>query len=99
MRTSILSGVLFLGLAGACTGSGEVTYSGQVAAPQLVEISPGVQVVADYDEPIFYSDNYYWRQRDGVWFRSRVHTGGWVQYDAPQAVVSIREPSMYVHYH
>jgi hypothetical protein len=99
MRTSILSVVLYTGLAGGCTGSGQVTYSGEVAAPQLVEITPGVQVVADYDEPVFYSDTYYWRQQDGVWYRSRHHTGGWVRAEAPSAVLSIQTPSMYAHYH
>lgn len=99
MRTSLLSVVLFTGLVGGCTGSGQVTYSGEVATPQLVEISPGVQVVEDYDEPVFYSDSYYWHQQDGVWYRSRRHTGGWVRAEAPSAVLSIQTPSVYAHYH
>jgi hypothetical protein len=57
MQTSLLHSILFVALAGACTGSGQITYSGQATVPDLVVISPGVQVIADYDEPIFYSGN------------------------------------------
>ena len=70
------------------------------ATPDLVEVSPGVQVIADYDEPIFYSDSYYWRQDGGVWFRSTSHTGGWARVEvAPVAIRSIERPAAYVHYH
>ena len=65
--------LLFCSLAG-CTGSGQVTYSGEVQTPSLVEVSPGVQVTADADVPVFYSDNYYWRQDNGVWLRSAATT-------------------------
>ncbi len=66
--------------------------------PEMVVISPGVQVIADYNEPIFYNENYYWRNDGGVWYRSHTHTGGWVRYNAPRAILSIERPSAYVHY-
>ncbi len=67
--------------------------------PNLVYAAPGVQVIADYDYPIFYSDGLYWRQYDGVWYSSRVYTGGWaVNYSVPYGVRGIREPGMYAHY-
>jgi hypothetical protein len=46
--------------------------------PRLVVVSPGVQVVPEVDEEVFFTDGYYWVRRDSVWYRSRVHTGGWV---------------------
>jgi len=49
-------------------------------APDLVEVSPGVQVIYDYDEPIFFSDGFYWREENGVWFSSRSYRGGWGRY-------------------
>jgi hypothetical protein len=49
-----------------------------VAAPRLVVVSPGVQVVPEFDEEVFFTDGFYWVRRDAVWYRSRVHTGGWV---------------------
>jgi hypothetical protein len=80
-------------------GSGQVTYSGEVTAPELVVISPGVQVIADYDEPIFYSENYYWRMDGGTWYRSHDHTRGWARVDVvPVTIRSIDRPSAYVHY-
>lgn len=77
-------------------GGGAVVYGG---GPALVEVSPGVQVIADYDEPIFFSDGLYWRSYGGVWYSSRVYNGGWaVNYNAPYAVRGISNPGMYAHY-
>jgi hypothetical protein len=84
----------------ACTGSGQVTYSGEVQTPQLVEVSPGVQVIADYDQPVFFSDQYYWRYDNGVWYRSREHTRGWARVEVvPPQIRTIDRPEIYVHYH
>jgi len=47
--------------------------------PPLVEVQPGVMVVHDYDEEVFYVDRSYWvRWRDGRWYRARDHRGSWV---------------------
>jgi hypothetical protein len=100
MRTSLFHSVLFLGLAGGCMGSGHFAVNGEVTAPDLVVISPGVQVIANYDEPIFYSENYYWRNDGGAWYRSQYHTGGWARVEVvPVTIRSIERPSAYVHYH
>ena len=57
------------------------------STPDLVYVSPGVYVIADYAEPVFYASNYYWRYDGGVWYRSRSYTGGWMlSYDVPIAV-------------
>jgi hypothetical protein len=98
MQTSLLHSLLFAALAGGCLASGQVGYSAHVAAPEMVVISPGVQVIADYDEPIFYNENYYWRNQGGTWYRSRSHSGGWVRFSAPTAILSIEQPTAYVHY-
>ena len=70
------------------------------AEPNLVEVSPGVWVVEDYHEPIFYSNGYYWRSDGGVWYRSTYYTGGFarVRYAPPRAIVTIRNPRGYVRY-
>lgn len=100
MQTSLLHSLLFLSLAGGCVASGQAGYtaSATVSAPEMVVISPGVQVVANYDEPIFYSDNYYWRYEGGFWLRSRSHSGGFVRYTPPRAILSIERPSAYIRY-
>ena len=97
-----LSGLLLL--AGANTGCivhgrARVGATATVSTPAMVEVSPGVMVIEDYDEPVFYSDGYYWLYSDGVWLRSHYHTGGWVRYHSvPRGIVSIRSPRAYVRY-
>jgi len=105
MRRIILCAlVLSAALAGGCTGSGTAYYSGggtltaTTVAPDLLYVSPGVQVVADYDYPVFYADNYYWRYDSGRWYRSNWYTGGWAYATPPYAVLSIDRPYAYRHY-
>ncbi len=93
-------------MASACTGT--VQTRGTVVAtsdgyasyePDLVYVSPGVSVIADYDEPVFYSDSFYWRYYGGRWYRSSQYNRGWVYYSAPPASVSrIERPYAYRHY-
>ena len=92
---SILTCTLGLG----CTASGRVGYTAEATTPELVYIDPEVQVIADYDEPIFYVDNYYWRYDRGRWLRSHRHNAGWTVYSSPpRALYTIREPNRYVRY-
>lgn len=85
---------------GACIASGQVHSSAQVSAPDLVYINPDIQVIADYDEPIFYDRSYYWRNDGDGWSRSTTYTGGWVRVGtAPVAIQRIDHPRAYVHYH
>lgn len=99
MQTSLLRSVLFVALAGGCAGSGQFTYASTATVPELVVISPGVQVIADFDEPIFYSGNYYWRNDGGFWYRSSSHTHGWARVQvAPVEIQRIERPSAYIHY-
>ena len=97
-------GILVSALAlatGGCVAQGRVS-GGFVATsdPTLVEIHPGVWVIEDYSEPVFYADGFYWLYRDDVWFRSSYHTGGWVRYrSAPNVIVRLERPRAYVHYH
>ena len=77
----------------------QTTVSVETYEPDLVDVSPGVQVIADYEEPVFYSDNFYWRYSGDTWYRSSVHTGGWVVYnDVPPRVRTIERPQQYVRY-
>lgn len=89
----------------ACAGSGTVGYSATAtySAPEvdMVYVSPGVQVIADYDEPVFYTDGYYWRYYGNTWYRSNTWTGGWVgiQYNsAPRSLLRVERPHSYVRY-
>lgn len=100
MQPSLLHCVLFVVLAGGCTGSGPLAYVGQATTPDLVVMRPGVQVIAGLDEPIFYNGNDYWRYEGGFWYRSTSHARGWVRVeDAPVEIRTIERPSLYLHYH
>src|SRR5215831_16163030 len=98
MRSAFLPEVFALALAMVVAGGCAATVSGGPYGPELVAVSPGVQVIADYDEPIFYSDGLYWRYYGGVWYQSTIYTGGWVYAAPPPAIVRINRPYAYVHY-
>lgn len=81
--------------------SADVTASsdGYANTPDLVTVQPGVQVVADYDEPVFFVDGFYWRFYDGYWYRSGNYYSGWYFYERPPvAVLRIDRPYAYAHY-
>lgn len=86
-----------------CACTGQVQYSATATAtaegPDLVEVSPGVQVVADYDESVFYADGAYWRSDGAGWYRSDNYAGGYVYIDAPPVTVTrISNPRAFTHY-
>ena len=65
----------------------------------LVEVSPGVEVLADYDEPIFFADDFYWVNRGGFWYSSTWYGGGWARAgNVPGHILGISRPEMYRHY-
>lgn len=66
---------LFLGLAAVVPAGARAQVSVRFsiplpATPPLVYVQPDVQVVEDYDEEVFFHDDFYWVRRDGRWFRS-----------------------------
>jgi hypothetical protein len=75
-------------------------YGYGYAAPQMEYVAPGVQVISDYDYPVFYSDGFYWRWDGGNWYRSGFYNRGWgVAYNVPIGVRGIARPEAYAHYH
>lgn len=76
-----------------------VAYSAPVAPTRLVVVSPGVWVVYDYPEAIFYTDDAYWWWNGGTWYRSRYADDGWVVVRVvPAPLRQVRRPQGYVHY-
>jgi hypothetical protein len=79
-----------------------VGYSASVSnagyGADLVYAAPGVQVIADYDEPIFFADGFYWRMDGANWYRSGYYTGGWVYAAPPMSIRRIARPHDYVRY-
>ena len=62
------------------------------APPPLVVVEPGVQVVPDYDEEVYFVEGAYWVRRGHHWYRSDDHRGGWVvaQGGAPRPLARIK---------
>jgi hypothetical protein len=75
-------------------------HIGLPVAPPLVVVSPGVQVVEDYDEEVFFTSGYYWVRRDGGWYRARRPRAAFVYVQprvVPRAIVHL-PPGQYVRY-
>ena len=85
-------------MASGCAVGYTETYPDNGYGPDLVYAAPGVQVIADYDEPVFFSDGLYWRFSGGYWYRSPYYNRGWIAGRPPAAVLSIRQPQAFVHY-
>jgi hypothetical protein len=81
MKKIILAGLLALPLVGSAQSASatvDLRLNLPVVMPQLVVVTPGVQVVPEVEEEVFFTDGYYWCRREGGWYRSRVVRGGWV---------------------
>lgn len=100
MRRLMFPALLALAVAAGCAGTASGGYyaSASYSTPDLVYVSPGVQVIADYDEPIFYSNGFYWRYYGDTWYRSNTYTGGWIYARPPAAVLRIDRPYAYRRY-
>lgn len=95
----LLIPVLFA-LAPACMGEAQISSTGPSgsASVDMVEVNSGVYAVTNYDEPVFFADNYYWRLYGNEWYRSNWYTGGWARATPPVAVLRVDRPTRYVHY-
>ena len=69
--------------------------------PPMVVVSPGVQVVEDYEEEVFYVDRYYYVRDGDHWYRTSDHRGHWVRVEPRYVPVSlVRSPrGKYRRYH
>lgn len=92
MKRLFITAALCLAPALALAGdhaSFHVTFQGQ---PSLAVIQPGVQVVVDHDEEVFYTGSQYWVHRGGAWYRARHHSQAFAYVEAghvPAALLSL----------
>ena len=88
-KIMLLGGVASLLLSGRAF-AGDISISiGFAAPPPLVVVSPGVQIVEDNDDEIFFSNGYYWVERDGGWYRTRDYRGHWIVVERTRVPVFI----------
>jgi hypothetical protein len=70
-----------------------------VAPPRLAVLQPGVQVVEDAEDEVFFVDNGYWTRHGNHWYRSPDHRGHWVLADrrVPPSIARY-QPGQYRHW-
>ena len=80
MRTIALCIAALIGLPGAASAQAtvDIHFDLPVVLPRPVVVSPGVQVIPEVREEVFYNDGWYWVRRDDAWYRSRNHRTGWM---------------------
>ena len=99
LRSLFIATALATAAAGCYSEEPDVAYA-SATTPDLVDVSPGVQVIADYNYPVFYSDGLYWRWDNGLWYESPYYYGGWgYAYNVPLGVRGIYNPGGYAHWH
>lgn len=102
MRTLVLCALLVASLAPTPARAQVAVdvHIGFPTPPPLVVVRPGIQVVPDYEEEIFFTRGWYWLRRDERWYRTRDHRGGWVV--VPRRVVPValvkEPPGHYKHW-
>jgi hypothetical protein len=94
-----LAMALMLSAPGLASAQVVVSF-GWEAPPVMVEVSPGVQVVQDYDQEVFVSGGHYWVERGGGWYWADDHRGHWVAAPREHVPVFIRDHrrGAYTHY-
>ena len=68
--------------------------------PRLTVAWPGVWVVEDSPDEVFFYNDWYWTQQSGRWYRSRDHHGHWIgieQKGVPGRFYAL-EPGHYRHF-
>lgn len=73
MRRILLPAALLLVL-GASPASAQIRLKIDLPLPpipKLVLIQPGIQVVEDFDEEVFFHNGWYWCRRSDGWYRAR----------------------------
>jgi hypothetical protein len=69
----VLAGLLAAAVVSPRPATAEATVVlklGLPQAPRLVVIQPGIQVVEDFDDEVFFHSGVYWARRDGRWYRA-----------------------------
>jgi len=74
---------------------------GLPVAPPLIVVQPGVQVVENYHEEVFFTNGWYWVRRDDRWWRARTPRAAFVYVEpryVPRTIYRL-PPGHYKHWH
>jgi hypothetical protein len=70
----------------------QITLGLPVVLPPMVVVQPGVQVVSELDDEIYFVGGWYWVRRGPHWYRTHDHRGRWLWVEpryVPAALVRI----------
>ena len=99
MRTNLLAAAFAALLSVPAFAQVEVKISFPwIAPPPLVFVEPGIQVVPDYPEEVFFVDEWYWVRRDGRWLRTRDVRTNWIYVSSPPSTLIRLPPGKYKHW-
>ncbi len=70
-------------------------------APPLVVVQPGIQVVPDYEEEVFFTGGYYWVRRGPHWYRAPRPGATFVRMEPRRVPPGLTRlpPGHYKHWH
>ncbi len=96
-----LAGVLLAPALASAQAVVELRLGLPVVLPQLVVVAPGIQVVPDVDEEVFFTSGFYWVRRDDYWYRSPNPRRGWVVVPGRAVPPGLTRmpPGQYRHWH
>ncbi len=100
-RLVLLSALLSSSLPTAASAQIDVRINvGLPIAPPLVVVQPGIQVVQDYDQEVFFTRGWYWTRQGPRWYRARSPRASFVLVEprrVPVALVRL-PPGQYRHW-
>jgi hypothetical protein len=101
----ILAGVVTaVAFAAPARAAGMFEASIQIALPPVLPplyvVEPGVQVVENLDEEVFFASGWYWARHDGRWYRARDYHQRWIFVDSRFVPTGLRRipPGHYRHF-
>jgi len=74
---------------------------GLPVAPPMVVVQPGIQVVENYNEEVFFVGGWYWCRRGDAWYRARTPRASFVYvepYYVPTRLAYLPPPGHYRHW-
>jgi hypothetical protein len=97
---NFLVAMALLALPAVASAQQVVINFGWSAPPPLVVVQPGVQVVENADEEVFFIGGRYWVERGDHWYWSRDHRSHWVVEDRRRVPVFLlnHRRGEYVHW-
>ena len=93
MRKLLLAAMLFAAVPATAKAQIQAQIQLQLpAAPPMVVIRPGVEVVEGYNDEVFFANGWFWTRRGPVWYRARGPGAPFVMIDrrfVPAPVVAL----------